>query len=125
MSFHALTFLLLRQAAYALGIFVIFCIGTETIFPGFAAPFVNIPLLGMSVIVLSWSIPFDAYRKKKSGFEKMISLMVSCISSITILMYLLTVMSPLGTIALIRFFAISLTLILCLFLVLKNHTSYE
>ncbi len=137
MTFMQFCIVFLRQSAFALALFVVFCLATETIFPGFAAPFVNIPVLALVVTLLVFAAASSSRGSadtsaggldsgsRGNDMRKKLSLIFVGLGCIGALAYLLTTLSPMGTIALIRFGAIACTCLLSIILFWKNPSSYE
>lgn len=101
---------MIRQAAIALSCFTLFCVTAEVIFPGFASPFIHIPLLGLISILLAWIAPLPTERI--SNWTRIRALFLLSIVAIGGVSFLLTQLAPLGTMAWIRLVGISLTALL-------------
>lgn len=97
----------MRQTTIALSCFTVFCIIAETIFPGFASPFVHIALLGLISLLLAWISPIPTERI--SQWTRIRALIVWSLVVIGGIGFLLTQLAPLGTMAWIRLIGIGLT----------------
>lgn len=115
-----------QQCVRALVAFALFCISTEVIFPGFAAPFVNIPVLAFTIVLLLFvnaSMQRDMAHGSR-GFKKA-SILTTSLILVTGMAYFLMVLSPMGTFSVIRYSAVACTVVLLILFAWKQISSYD
>lgn len=102
MSLQDFFSVLWRQSVYAGILFCLFCLLSEVVFPGFAAPFIHIPLLGLIFLAGAW-FAAKPDETSSSRIYKIVSLGLYGLLCIGLAAYLLTQLAPLGSMAWIRF----------------------
>lgn len=126
MTWSTFGLIFLQQCVRALIAFAVFCISTESIFPGFAAPFVNIPVLALMIVMLlfvSASIQQKTVQGSR-GLKKM-SILGICLMFMASMAYFLMLLSPMGTVSVIRYGATMCAGILLILFAWKQVSSYD
>lgn len=96
-----------RQVVYAGILFCLFCLAVEAVFPGFAAPFVNIPWWCLACCLCAWfATAADQGRSRLRTGASMALYAVICLGGLA---YLLAQLAPLGSMAWLRFAGVCAT----------------
>ncbi|GEM_PF-3232443 len=124
MIFLDLIKIFFNHVASALVWFVAIVIAAEVIFPGFAAPFLNLPLLALislGAVFATTSTPSEA----PSLFRRILFLIPIFLLGFIALLYLLTLRSPLGTIGKIECISIAILAITVLIVLARKPQTYD